>query len=63
MSEKVISRVQFTNCLLGDSVFLAHLRGAYAITWHLSSVVAGHVIAGAIGPKLCTYVPLGKSPV
>jgi hypothetical protein len=40
------------------------LRGAYAITWRpaLSSVSrARFVTAGAIDPKLCTYVPLGKS--
>jgi hypothetical protein len=39
--------------------FLAHLRRAYAITWHPSSVSRAHfVTAGAIDLKLCTYVPL-----
>jgi hypothetical protein len=46
----------------GWSDFLAHLQGAYTITWHLSSVSrARSVTAGAIDPKLCTYVPLGES--
>jgi hypothetical protein len=37
-------------------------RGAYAITWHpLCICRARFVTAGAIDPKLCTYVPLGKS--
>jgi hypothetical protein len=36
--------------------------GAYAITWHPSSVSrACFITAGAIDPKLCTFVPLGKS--
>jgi hypothetical protein len=36
---------------------------AYAITWHpsLSASRARFVTTGAIDPKLCTYVPLGKS--
>jgi hypothetical protein len=43
--------------------FLARLRGPYTITWRPSSSVsrAHFVTAGAIDPKLCTYVPLGKS--
>jgi hypothetical protein len=45
--------------------FLAHLRGAYAIKRRpspSSSVSrARFVTVGAIDPKLCTYVPLGKS--
>jgi hypothetical protein len=44
--------------------FLARLRGAYAITWHPSSLSvsrAGFVTAGAIDQNLCTYVPLCKS--
>jgi hypothetical protein len=39
-----------------SGTFLAHLRGAYAITWRPSSFVsrARFVTAGAIDPKLCT---------
>jgi hypothetical protein len=45
-----------------DLSFWARLRGAYAIMWHPSSVSrARFVTAGAIDPKLCIYVPLGKS--
>jgi hypothetical protein len=41
--------------VLWTHTFLAHLRGAYPIN------VARFLAAGAIDPKLCTYVPLGKS--
>jgi hypothetical protein len=42
---------------------LARLRGAYAITWRPSSSSISMAGDGAIhiNPKLCTYVPLGKS--
>jgi hypothetical protein len=46
------------------ALFLAHLRGAYAITLDPSSLfvsTAHFVSAGAIDPKLCTYVLLGMS--
>jgi hypothetical protein len=63
---------KFTCVLVLMTNFLTcmrHLRGAYAITWHPSSVAsslssvsrARFVTAGAIDPKLCAYVPLGKS--
>jgi hypothetical protein len=51
--------------LINKFQFLAHLRGAYAIKRRPASSSsvsrARFVTIGAIDPRLCTYVPLGKS--
>jgi hypothetical protein len=59
----LVSVDYLTNVWVIWSDFLAHLQGAYAIMWRPSSSVstAHFVTAGAIDPKICTYLPLGKS--
>jgi hypothetical protein len=50
--------------LLSYVKIMAHFWLACTITWHPSSVSrARFVTAGALDPKLCTYVPLGKTRV